>query len=288
MPQNDKSLGEICAGIGGFGLGFEQAGWKTVFQIELDDVNRAVLADRFPDAKQFKDLRNWKSFALPKVACVAFGFPCQDISIMGNVARDRSRRGLAGSRSGLFFEIMEIIRKIQPAWLVIENVPALLHSNDSQDFQAVVSKIAECGYVGFARVLDSQYFGIPQKRRRLFLVAGFGRYPSMDFMADAGTVESLPATSSEECIVRPANAWAGFTLTAPDKFERRNSRYNMGSELFVAEENGWGQMFERGRAVALHGFRCGLDETNVEEAYAAGNAVAPPIAKWIAEILNRS
>lgn len=273
--NHEKTIGEICAGIGGFSVGFESEGWTTKWQIELDDVNRAVLADRFPHARQLKDLRDWRSFNLSAVTCLAFGFPCQDISIMGNVARDQSRRGLAGSRSGLFYEIMEIVEEFQFPWLVIENVPALLHSNDCRDFQTVISELAKRGYVGFARVLDAQYFGIPQKRRRLFLVCGLGRYPSMDFMADAGTVESLPATSSTECIVRPADAWAGFTLTAPNKYERQNSRTSLGSELLIAQENGWDSMAERGRAVALHGLRSGLDATNAEEAYAAGNAVPP-------------
>lgn len=286
--MNERTLGEICAGISGFGVGFEQAGWSVKWQIELDDVNRAVLADRYPHARQVKDLRDWRAHDLPSVACIAFGFPCQDISLMGNVKVDKSERGLKGQRSGLFFQIMAAVGFLKPTWVVVENVPALLGSNDCGDFQIVIRELAQRGYVGFWRVLDAQYFGIPQKRRRLFLVAGLGRYPAVDFLADAGTVESLPTSAGSEWIAKPADAWAGYTLTAPDKFKRRNSRTNLGSELLIIEEDGWSQMAERGRAVELHGFRCGLDATNTEEAYAAGNAVPPPIAKWIAEILNRS
>lgn len=285
--NDERTLGSICAGIGGLDLGFEQAGWQTRWQIELDDVNRAVLADRFPRARQYKDLRDWRSFDLGPVDAIAFGFPCQDISNMGNSKRDRSRHGLKGERSGLFFAIVEIVRSIQPPWLVIENVPALLGSNDSHDIQAVITELAQCNYVGFGRVLNSQYFGIPQKRRRLFLVAGLGRYPHMDFLADCGTVEALPC-SLTSVQAKPGDQWAGYTLTAPDKFKRCNSRTNLGSEVFVAEENGWHQMAERSRAVDLHGLPAGLDATNTEEAYAAGNAVPPPMGKWIAEILNRS
>lgn len=287
MITHERTLGSICAGVGGLDLGFEQAGWQTKWQIELDDVNRAVLADRFPRARQYKDLRDWRSFDLGPVDAIAFGFPCQDISVMGNAKRDKSRSGLNGERSGLFFSIMEIVGFLQPAWLVIENVPALLGSNDCEDIQAVITELAQRNYVGFARVLNSQYFGIPQKRRRLFLVAGLGRYPSMDFLADCGTVEALPCslTSVE---AKPGDQWAGYTLTAPDKFRQGGSRSNLGSEVFVAEEDGWDSMVERARAVELHGLHAGLDATNTEEAYAAGNAVPPPVAKWIAEILNRS
>jgi len=291
--NHDRTLGSVCAGIGGFDLGFERAGWRTEWQLELDDVNRAVLADRFPHARRFKDLRDWRSFGLSGVACISAGFPCQDISVMGNAQHDKSRRGLAGNRSGLFFEIMEIVRELQPPWLVLENVPALLASNAGEDFACVVGTLAQCGYVGFARVLDAQYFGVPQKRRRLFMVAGLGRYPSIDFLADAAPVESIPCSAGSAWLAKPADAWAGYTLSAPTKgcdprHGPTSSRTNLGSELLVAEEDGWGQMVERERAASLHGFPCGLDETNSEEAYGAGNAVPPAIAQWIAEILNRS
>lgn len=286
--NHERTLGSICAGIGGFDLGFHQAGWTTSWQLEIDDVNRAVLADRFPEARQGRDLRQWKTFGLSPVTCIAAGFPCQDISNMGNARVDKSRVGLNGGRSGLFFEIMEIVRHFQPAWLVLENVPALLHSNDCQDIQVVITKLAECGYVGCARVLDAQYFGVPQKRRRLVMVAGLGRYPSLDFLSDAGTVESLPCSLGSSQIAKPADAWAGYTLTAPSKENRCNSRINIGSELLVAEEGGWDSMVDRARATQIHGVPSGLDAIDLEEAYAAGNAIPPPIGKWVAEILNRS
>jgi DNA (cytosine-5)-methyltransferase 1 len=283
-----KTLGEICAGIGGFSLGFEQAGWRSAWQIELDDVNRAVLADRFPDAKHYRDLRDWARFGLSPVHCIAAGFPCQDVSILGASRKDKSRTGLAGSRSGLFFEIMEIVGSLQPLWVVLENVPGLLFSNDHRDFQTVINELAKRNYVGHARVLDAQYFGIPQKRRRIFLVTGLGRQPSLDFLADAAAVESLPCSPGASWLAKPGDTWAGFTLAAPNKFKSQNSRINISSELFIAEENGWDQMVDRQRTSEIHGVPCGLDKANAEEAYAAGNAVPPPMAKWIAEILNKS
>lgn len=284
--QPKKKLGSICAGIGGFDLGFQRAGWETEWCLELDDVNRAVIADRFAPRGLFKDLRYWRSYSLSAVDCIAFGFPCQDISIMGASRAGGSRVGLEGNKSGLFHEIMEIVREIQPAWLVIENVPALLHCNACEDFGVVISKLAECGYVGFFRVLNGQYFGIPQNRRRIFLVAGLGRFPSMEFLADARAVECVSASLGSSEIAKCADAWAGYTLTAP--YNRCNSRINLGSELFVVEEDGWDSMVERARASGLHGIPKGLDATNIEEAFSAGNAVCPQIAEWIAGILNKS
>jgi DNA (cytosine-5)-methyltransferase 1 len=284
---NDWSLGEFCAGIGGFGLGFEQAGWRTEWQVELDDVNRACLAERFPRARQYKDARDWRRFGLGPVRCVAFGSPCQDISVSSNSKRDRSGHGLGGGRSGLFFTIMEAVTFLRPQWVVWENVPAIVNSNDGRDFQAVIGAFAERGYVGCWRVLDAQYFGVPQKRRRLVLVAGLGRGPGPEFLADAGAMESLPCSLKEEQVCRRADAWAGYTLTAPNKYGKCNSRVNLGSEVFVAETNGWSAMVERAREVELHGIPQGLDAVNSEEAYAAGNAFPPPMARWVAGILRR-
>lgn len=286
--MNDFTIGEFCAGISGFGLGFEQAGWHTTWQVELDDVNRACLADRFPDARQFKNLLDWRRFDLSPVACVCFGSPCQDISVMGNSKRDKSRHGLDGGRSGLFFAIMEAVAELRPEWIVFENVPALINSNGGRDLQAVIGTFAECGYLGCGRVLDAQYFGMPQKRRRLVMVAGLGRKPPPEFMADAGTMESLPCALREEQECRRGDSWAGYTLTAPDKYNGCSSRTNLGSETFVAEEDGWNSMVERGREVELHGLPAGLDVQNTEQAYAAGNAFPPPMARWVAEILKRA
>lgn len=284
-----RTYAEICAGIAGFGLGFERAGWRCAWTFELDDVNRAVLADRFPGVPHLRDLRDWRTYQkfLPRPDAILFGFPCTNISRMASHAfRGGSVPGLNGPQSGLFFEIMEIVGFFQPAWVVVENVPDLLSSNDHEDIARVIHELAVRNYLGFARVLDAQYFGVPQKRRRLFLVAGLGRFPSMEFLSDAAPVEALPCSVASG--PRLDHAFAGYTLTAPNKYNKCNSRLNLGSELLVAEQDGWSAMVERERASSLSGVPKGLDAANIEEAFSAGNAVPPPIAQWIAEILNRS
>lgn len=287
MNEN-KTLGIICAGIGGWDIGFEKAGWRARWQIELDDINRYCLADRFPEAEQFKNLNDWRSYRLSPVRCIAFSSPCQDLSIMGSARVNKERQGLAGERSGLFYECMEIIGSLEPEYVVFENVPNLLHSNGGRDLQAVVESFAQRGYLGAARVLDSSAFGIPQKRRRLLLVARLGHEPPSEFMADTGPMESIPCAGGSSWVAKFADAWAGYTLTTPNKYNRCNSRANIGSELFVAEEDGWNQMADRTRTAEIHGFPRGMDATNTEEAYAAGNAMPPPMAEWVAQILNRA
>ncbi|TFU39243.1 MULTISPECIES: DNA cytosine methyltransferase [unclassified Neisseria] len=166
------TVGSLFAGIGGFDLGFEQAGFTTDWQVEIADVPRAVLADRFPHAKQFTDVRT----CLPELwrtDVIIGGFPCQDVSTAGK------RRGLAGARTGLFFDAMRIVSALKPRRLVLENVTGLLNSNNGQDFQTVVQSLAQCGYVGYRRVLDARYFGVPTKRRRVFLVPDWEKCPPL-------------------------------------------------------------------------------------------------------------
>src|SRR5690606_11726146 len=105
---------------------------------------------------------------------IAFGFPCQDLSVAGQ------RKGLSGERSGLFFRCVEILGAVRPRWIIVENVTGLLSSNRGRDMSTVVDSLDELGYRWAYRVLDSQYFGVPQRRRRVFIVGylGEGRDPA--------------------------------------------------------------------------------------------------------------
>ena len=269
--KTQPTVGSLFAGIGGFDLGFEQAGFQTAWQVEIDPTCRAVLADRFPHAQQHEDVRT----CLPELSAVDVivgGFPCQDVSTMGK------RRGLAGARMGLFFDAMHIVQSLQPRWLVLENVTGLLSSNDGRDFQTVLASLAECGYVGFWRVLDSRYFGVPTRRRRVFMVAGLREYPPLDFMGDTGPMARLSGKTE------PGSAWADAQATLLAGFPGGTGIDISGGNI-VAVADARHQMVERARASEHHGFRRGLDAANACEARAAGNAVCPPVAQWIAKKL---
>ncbi|MFV2030494.1 DNA cytosine methyltransferase [Neisseria sp. S1] len=268
------TVGSLFAGIGGFDLGFEQAGFKTDWQVEIADVPRAVLADRFPHAKQFTDVRT----CLPELwrtDVIIGGFPCQDVSSAGK------RRGLAGERTGLFFDAMHIVNTLKPRWLVLENVTGLLNSNDGKDFQTVIQSLAKCGYVGYWRVLDARYFGVPTKHRRVFMVAGLGEWPPIEFMADSGPADRLSGKAREDSL------WAQAHLTLLAGFEAGTNIDVSGSNI-IAVSDGRGKMVERGRTVTDHGLRKGLDAANFAEARGAGNAVVPQVARWIAEKLIKT
>lgn len=160
----------LFAGVGGFDLAMERNGVEVVANVEIDKACQSVLAKHFPNAKQFSDITEVKGSDLigagfePSRGIITGGFPCQDLSVAGK------RRGLAGERSGLFWEIARLIEETKTEWFILENVPGLLTSNKGQDFGVVIGTLADIGYSSAWRVLDAQYFGVPQRRRRVFIV----------------------------------------------------------------------------------------------------------------------
>jgi DNA (cytosine-5)-methyltransferase 1 len=171
--------------------GLARAGFTHAFFCESDEWRRRVLAHHWPGVPIYEDVRevasgggrgrprhmavvgaraeperDGPSFPVESAAIdlLCGGFPCQDLSVAGQ------RRGLAGARSGLFFEFARIIDLVRPRWVLIENVPGLLSSNGGRDFGIVVGTLADLGYGVGWRVLDSRFFGVPQRRRRVFIV----------------------------------------------------------------------------------------------------------------------
>ena len=160
----------LFAGVGGFDLAMERNGVKVVANVEIDKQCQKVLAKHFPNAKQFSDITDVKGSDLiaagfePSRGIITGGFPCQDLSVAGK------RAGLVGERSGLFWEIARLIEETKTEWFILENVPGLLTSNKGKDFGVVIGTMADIGYSLAWRVLDAQYFGVPQRRRRVFIV----------------------------------------------------------------------------------------------------------------------
>ncbi len=169
------TFGSLFAGVGGFDLGFEDAGWECRWQVEWDARCRSVLARHWPDVPRYGDVADVNGADLASVDCITYGFPCQDLSVAGN------RAGLDGERSNLFFEATRIIREMReatdgryPTWAVAENVPGLLSADGGAAMGRVLDELADCGAVGIEwATLDAQHFGVPQRRRRVFVVAWF-------------------------------------------------------------------------------------------------------------------
>lgn len=167
----------LFSGVGGFDLGLEAAGMTTVGLCEWDKKAASVLRRHWPDVPIYGDVSDLTGTQLladgVRPDLVAFGSPCQDLSVAGK------RAGLSGERSGLFHEATRIIRELRaltdgalPRWVIWENVTGALNSNEGADFGAVLDAMGDLGAV-FSEwaVLDAQNFGVAQRRRRVFLVA---------------------------------------------------------------------------------------------------------------------
>lgn len=156
----------LFSGIGGFDLGFERAGMEGVAVCEIDKNAQSVLRRHFPKSKLYSDVKDIgeKTHGRKSIDLICGGFPCQDLSVSGK------RAGLAGKRSGLWFEFARAIDEIEPRWVVIENVPGLLSSNGGKDIQIIIDNLTQMGYTVDIDIKDSQEFGVPQRRRRVFLV----------------------------------------------------------------------------------------------------------------------
>lgn len=162
---------DLCAGIGGFRLGLESAGFKCVGFCEIDKFAVKSYKAMFDtEGEWYKDdITKLKGEDVPYADIWTFGFPCQDISIAGK------QRGLSGKRSGIYFSIIDLIKskeeKDKPTFLIIENVKNLLSINGGWDFRKVLSELDEAGYDAMWQVLNSKDFGVPQNRERVFIIA---------------------------------------------------------------------------------------------------------------------
>ena len=169
-----KTAVSLFAGIGGFDLALERQGVKVVASVEIDKKAQDVLRRHFPDSTIFGDITGVTGEQLraagfdPANGIITGGFPCQDLSVAGK------RAGLAGKRSGLFWEICRILDETRTQTFILENVPGLLNSNGGRDMAVVIEALVQRGYRVGWRVLDAQYFGVPQRRRRVFIVGCLG------------------------------------------------------------------------------------------------------------------
>ena len=165
--MSSPTVGSLFSGVGGFDLGLERAGFSVLWQVEIVPFRQRILARHWPAAERRRDVRT-DTDGLGSVDLITGGFPCQDISVAG------SGEGLAGAESGLWTELVRVVREIRPPWILVENVPRLLSIHEGQDMALVLETFAELGYGLAWRVLDSQYFGVPQRRRRLYIVGCMG------------------------------------------------------------------------------------------------------------------
>ncbi len=155
------TYGSLFSGIGGIDLGLDRAGFQCQWQVEINEYAQKVLAKHWPDVARYGDIRTVGKHNLTSVDLIAGGFPCQDISIAGK------RAGITGSQSGLWSEFYRIICELRPAYVLVENVAALLYGG----IDRVLGDLSESGYDAEWQVLSAEAIGAPHLRERVFIVA---------------------------------------------------------------------------------------------------------------------
>lgn len=191
--RQSLTLGSLFDGIGGWQLAAMRNGIKPIWSSEIEPYPMAVTKAHFPDTIQLGDITKLNGENLPPVDIICAGSPCQDLSVAGR------QKGLQGERSGLFYQSIQLFYAMRrktngkyPRYFVWENVLGAFSSNRGEDFHSVLEEIGQtrlpmpdrkwtkAGLVELPncqiawRVLDAQYWGVPQRRARIFLVADFG------------------------------------------------------------------------------------------------------------------
>ena len=177
----------VCSGVGTDHLAWEPLGWQCVGFAEIDPFASAILAHRYPEVKNYGDFTKIPADLGP-VELLVGGTPCQSFSVAGQ------RAGLDDPRGNLTLEFARLARRLCPRWIVWENVPGVLSSDGGRDFASILTAFRDCGYSVCYRVLDAQHYGVPQRRRRVFVVGhlGDGWRPSASVLLEPVGVRGNP------------------------------------------------------------------------------------------------
>lgn len=288
-------VASFFAGIGGFDLGCERAGMEVVFQCEVNNFCQKVLKKHWPSIPLHSDITTLEANNIPDANIWCGGFPCQDVSL----ANQGKRKGLKGKRSGLFYTYAELVRARKPDWIIIENVPGLLNSHEGADFGILLRTLDELGYGVSWRVFDTKYFGTPQRRRRVYIVASYGDLRSSRVLFDNRTNTVTDKSGRGERTNFTPETRDGLSKT--DIFAIQHAsigrKHTAGPQAKGYRNDGESYTLDsRGSADAVCSpnapFRIretsGLSrELDSNRLRAIGNAVSVPIIEWIANQIIR-
>lgn len=236
----------VCSGMEAATVAWHKLGWEAAGFSEVDPFPSEILKIRFPNTKNYGDLTQYKSwpFKPGSIDLLVGGTPCQSFSVAG------LRRGLEDPRGNLALVFLGLADKTLPRWIVWENVPGILSSNDGKDFGSFLGALGELGYGYAYRVLDAQNFGVPQRRRRVFVVAYLGDWrPAAEVLFECESLrgyleagdkaEQVPAGKTDggpegrDCFGR--NNTSGPIDTAGCLTAHKSQRLDFATDTFVTE-----------------------------------------------------
>jgi DNA (cytosine-5)-methyltransferase 1 len=261
------TFGSLFAGIGGIDLGLERAGMRCEWQVEIDDYATRVLAKHWPNVPRYRDVRACGADNLSRVDLIAGGFPCQDISDAGQ------RRGLAGSRSGLWSEFARIIRELRPRYVLVENVAALLH----RGVESVLGELAALGYDAEWQCIPAAAIGAPHLRNRLFIVAYADSQRQSQRSGNVAQKRRRAGDGREATLVYPDRNTTRRESQSTDEAAGRGLPYL--SERFSGGRGSW--RIEPDVDRVAHGVPARVDRLR-----GLGNAVVPQAAEYVGRLIQ--
>lgn len=293
-------VASLFSGIGGFDLGFERAGFEVAFQCELNDYCQRVLTKHWPTVPKARDIKELNGADIPASDIWVAGFPCQDVSL----ARMGKRAGLRGKQSGLFHEFARLVGDARPSTFILENVAGLLSSHRGRDFGVVLGTLAELGYSLGWRVLNSQYFGVPQSRNRVFVVGcNQDREGPTTILFEPECGERLPPARGKDGAKPVSPFQRRIDHAGPQGPVTKSIAYCLYAESARHTGTDWSRNYvsypSRGEVRRLMPDECegvmafpagwtvvpgtsDSEETDTARYHALGNAVTPPVIEWVA------
>ena len=217
--------GSVCSGVEAATVAWHPLGWEAQWFSEIEKFPSAVLEHHYTDVPNLGDMTEFKEWPNDPIDLLVGGTPCQSFSVAG------LRAGLDDPRGNLMLTYLAIAERYAPRWIVWENVPGVLSSNGGRDFGTFLAALGKIGY-GFAyRVLDAQYFGVAQRRRRVFVVGYLGDWRrAAAVLFERESMSGHPAPSREareeiaQCLTtRTGSAYDPTTETLPIAFGAQNS-----------------------------------------------------------------
>ncbi len=281
----------LFAGVGGLERGFHDHGHRSVLLCDADPRAREVLALRFPKVALSDDVRTLK--ALPNCDVLTAGFPCQDLSQVGR------RQGISGPNSGLIDVVLDLLAKAKPGptWLVLENVPFMLNLDGGRAIDRIVTALEGMGFAWAYRTVDARAFGLPQRRRRVVILASRVQDPRFALLGVDARAPEPVERGVHACgfYWTEGNTGLGWAIDATPPLKG-------GSALHIPSPPAiW---FPRRRLIAvpsiedaerLQGFEPGWTHVPGEDIRQmrqrwrlVGNAVSVPFARWVARRLAAS
>ena len=268
----------VCSGMEAASVAWEPLGWKAVGFSEIEPFPCAVLAHRFPNTPNYGSLTEYQSWPLEtgSIDLLVGGTPCQSFSVAG------LRKGLADPRGNLALVFLGLADKLKPRWIVWENVPGVLSSDGGRDFGSFLGALEQLGYGWAYRVLDAQYFGVPQRRRRVFVVASLGgRESAASVLLKPESVCWHPAPRRKKGQATAADAGAGVEAGSPIAFRKsKRAQSTTDDESWVeADASNTLNNFDLGDTRTTHAVVGAVYENHAQDSRITGPLdVAPTVA----------